>query len=172
MPRLSKNTLIAFVAATLAGACLHFVYALAPNFVTAVFSPVNESLWEHVKIIFWPFLATALLLTRRGEKGCRGPWLLSLLMICAVMLGVGYVYHVKAMGESLVFDVVLYVLLMAAGFLLAVMLDRPAVRKRTDLLTLMVLALGVGLVLFAFLPPDNMLFTDLSGVNTWARIPC
>ena len=39
MPRLSKNTLIAFVAATLAGACLHFVYALAPNFVTAVFSP-------------------------------------------------------------------------------------------------------------------------------------
>ena len=59
MPRLSKNTLIAFVAATLAGACLHFVYALAPNFVTAVFSPVNESLWEHVKIIFWPVLATA-----------------------------------------------------------------------------------------------------------------
>ena len=93
-------------------------------------------------------------------------------MICAVMLGVGYVYHVKAMGESLVFDVVLYVLLMAAGFVLAVVLDRPAVRKRTDLLTLMVLALGVGLVLFAFLPPDNVLFTDLSGVNTWARIPC
>ena len=50
-------------------------------------------------------------------------------------------------------------------------LDRPAVRKRTDLLTLMVCALGGGTGAFAFLPPDNVLFTNLSGVNTWARDP-
>lgn len=172
MPRLGKKTLAAFVAATLAGACLHFVHALAPSFVTAVFSPVNESLWEHLKIIFWPFLTAALVLTRKGERGCRGPWLLALLIICAAMLGAGYVYHVKAMGDSLVFDVILYVLLMAGGFVLAAALDRPGVRERTDLLTLLVLALGVGVAIFTFLPPDSVLFADLSGANTWARIPC
>ena len=172
MPRLSKKTLAAFAAATLAGACLHFVYALFPNVVTALFSPVNESLWEHLKIMFWPYLIAALLLTRRGERGSRGPWLLTLLLICAAMLAVGYAYHVAAMGDSLAFDIALYVVLMGAGFVLPALLDRPAVRGRTDLLTLLALALGVAMVIFTFLPPDNVLFADLSGVNTWARIPC
>ena len=30
----------------------HFVYDLIPSFVTAIFFPVNESIWEHMKIIF------------------------------------------------------------------------------------------------------------------------
>ena len=30
----------------------HFIYDLIPNFVTAIFFPVNESIWEHMKIIF------------------------------------------------------------------------------------------------------------------------
>ena len=28
------------------------------------------------------------------------------------------------------------------------------------------------LVLFTFLPPDHILFLDLSGARTWATIPC
>ena len=43
---------ITFVVATLAGSCLHFVYALWPNGLTALLAPVNESLWEHVKILY------------------------------------------------------------------------------------------------------------------------
>ena len=30
----------------------HFMYDLFPNFFTAIFFPVNESIWEHMKIIF------------------------------------------------------------------------------------------------------------------------
>ena len=33
-------------------------------------------------------------------------------------------------------------------------------------------ALLAGLTLFTFLPPDYILFADLSGVNTWYTIPC
>ena len=31
---------------------LHFLYDLIPNFVTSIFLPVNESIWEHMKILF------------------------------------------------------------------------------------------------------------------------
>ena len=31
---------------------LHFLYDKFPNFITSIFSPVNESIWEHMKIIF------------------------------------------------------------------------------------------------------------------------
>ena len=30
----------------------HFIYDWFPNFFTAIFFPVNESIWEHMKIIF------------------------------------------------------------------------------------------------------------------------
>lgn len=73
MRKLPKKLLTAFVVTTLAGACLHFLYVLLPNPVTALLAPVNESLWEHLKIFFWPYLAAALLLTRGGERGCRAP---------------------------------------------------------------------------------------------------
>ena len=48
MRKLPKKLLTAFVVTTLAGACLHFLYVLLPNPVTALLAPVNESLWEHL----------------------------------------------------------------------------------------------------------------------------
>ena len=68
LPRFSKAALFAFVIATLAGSCLHFVHDLFPSPVTALFSPVNESLWEHLKILFWPYLVSILLLSHLGER--------------------------------------------------------------------------------------------------------
>ena len=31
---------------------LHFLYEKFPNFITSIFAPVNESIWEHMKILF------------------------------------------------------------------------------------------------------------------------
>jgi hypothetical protein len=31
---------------------LHFLYDLFPNIITSIISPVNESIWEHMKILF------------------------------------------------------------------------------------------------------------------------
>ena len=171
MQRLSAKLLTVFVAATLAGACLHFFYDFVPNPAVALIAPVNESIWEHLKIIYWPFLAGALVLCRRNGRDCLGPWLLALLAVCAAMLAAGYLYHVAAGGGSLAFDIGLYVLLVGAGFLLPAAFERPAVRQRTDLLLLLTAAMGGAMVLFTFLPPDHVLFADLSGVNTWQVIP-
>ena len=30
----------------------HFIYQIIPNFITSIFFPVNESIFEHMKIIF------------------------------------------------------------------------------------------------------------------------
>ena len=31
---------------------LHFLYDLFPNVITSIISPINESIWEHMKILF------------------------------------------------------------------------------------------------------------------------
>lgn len=85
--------------AMLAGTGLHFLYEWLPNPVTALLSPINESLWEHIKLIYWPYLAAALWLNRGRPGGIR-PWLLALPIMSGLMLLLGYLYHI-VLGEKL-----------------------------------------------------------------------
>ena len=169
---LSRRILLVFAVAAIGGALLHFLYDLFPNPVTALFSPMRESLWEHVKIVFWPFLAALLFLTRRGERGSRAPWLLSLLVICALMLAVAYWYHFILRGESTAFDIGLYVVVMALGFWLPHLFwrvaEKPAWGKVLWVLTAL---LAVAILILGPCPPDAPLFTDLSAIHTWFTIP-
>ena len=169
MSRLSKPTLLLFVAATLAGSCLHFLYTLFPSLLTSLIAPVNESLWEHLKLLYWPCLVSGLLLTR-GKRERLGNYALVLLLDSAALLGIGWFYHVVLGGDALFFDVALYVLLMAAFFLVPPCLEDLPPRLR-HLSMGLVAVLGVLLLLFTLLPPDHILFADLSAGPAWAPIP-
>lgn len=165
----SPRLFFAFALAALAGVCLHFVYDLLPCAVTALFSPVNESIWEHLKLIYWPYLAAMALVTGKAGRGNRGSWLFTLLVISVAMLTAGYVYHISLGGDSVAFDIGLYIVLIAAGFWLPGRLKNCAGHS-APVLFLTVL-LGFCIVLFTFLPPDHILFADLSAVHTWYTIP-
>ncbi len=168
---LSRHIFLTFVLVTVSGVLLHFVHSLLPNPVTALISPVRESLWEHLKIIYWPFL-TALLLTRGGKAGSRTPWLLSLLLICGAMLIAGYTYHILLGGKSIIFDIGLFFLLMATGFFLPRLFWPLADQKAwSPLLWALTILLGGAILLFTFLPPIGPLFIDLSAVHTLITIP-
>lgn len=166
-----KQLILTFVCAALAGSGLHFLYSLAPNPVTAVFSPVNESLWEHLKIFYWPYLAAIFLLCRGRPTGSR-PWLLTLCGMCGFMLLLGYWYHILLGGTSLVFDIGLFILLMGLGFLIPSWFSGPFRSWKWEIPLIAIAALGGMLVLFTFFPPQGMLFTDLSGANTWYLPNC
>lgn len=43
-------------ALTLLSAPWHFLYDLIPLPIIGAFAPVNETVWEHLKIVFYPFL--------------------------------------------------------------------------------------------------------------------
>ena len=172
MSGFSKKMLWTFVITTLAGACLHFLYDLLPNPVTALFSPVSESLWEHVKIIFWPYLVSTLVLWRGKEHADPAPRLAAMLLICAGMLVAGWVYHVVLGGTSMVFDIGLYVVLMAVGFVLPCLGRKPLGTGHLMPLFCLTVTLGVAVILFTFLPPAALLFQDLSGARTWVEIAC
>lgn len=156
-----KQLLLAFVLAVLAGAGLHFVYGLCPNGVTALFSPVNESIWEHTKILFWPYLAAAVWLTWGRPTGLR-PWMLTGVGICLAMLAVGYLLHVVLGWNSLAADLVLYGVLMALGFWLPTRMAGPFQGMRWHLPALLAALLVTAMVCFTFRAPQGALFTDFS----------
>ena len=57
MNRLKKYTLIGIVFVIITGTLSHFVYEWTGNSpIAAPFFPVNESTWEHMKLVFFPTL--------------------------------------------------------------------------------------------------------------------
>ena len=146
----------------LAGSALHFLYDLWPNPLTAVFAPVNESVWEHLKLFFWPTLAAAFVLTRKNEDGQRAwsGWLLAELVMPLLCMGVYYTLLSGFALYGLPLDLILYALAMAGGFGLAWHLQKAA--SPAWLCGVLVIAAGVygaSLALFSFAPPDLPIFT-------------
>ena len=173
MEKSTKKLLFSYLAAAGAGTLLHFLFRWFPNPILALVSPVRESVWEHVKLLYFPLLGASLLLTRGGKGTGRAPWLLGTVAVCAAMLGAGYLYHVILRGESLAADLALYFLLLAVGFLLPRVLwplcEWPGTEKAAAALAAL---LGALIVWFTFFPPDTALFADLSGaVRTFLTIP-
>ena len=166
-----RQLIITWIAAVLAGCVLHFLYEWQPNAVTALFSPINESIWEHIKLVFWPYLGAALVLNRGRPGGIR-PWLLVLPLLCAIVLGLGWVYHVMLGGEAMWVDIAIYILVMAIGFWLPTRFSGAFQGAKWLLPSLIagILALLIGW--FTLYPPEGLLFRDLAAVGSWLPLPC
>ena len=173
MEKSTKKLIVYYLAAAVAGVVLHALFQRFPNPILALVSPVRESVWEHVKLLYFPLLAVSLLLGRGGNGTGRTPWLLSLLVVCAIMPGVGYLYHITLRGDLLYVDLMLYFFLLALGFFLPrvlwVLCEWPGTDKTAAVLTAL---LGALIVWFTFFPPMTALFADLDGaVRTFLTIP-
>lgn len=158
-----KKTLITLAAALGLGVLLHFLFHWLPSPITALISPVRESLWEHLKILLLPLLLSGLYLTHgRGLDGLA-PWLLTLPIVGGAMLLLGYLYHMVWQGDWVGFDLILYVAVMGAGFVLAHRLAPLTQRPGIPLLCLLAaLLVGWMMIWFTFFPPNMSLFLDLS----------
>lgn len=170
MKRVSLRVIFTFLVASALGVLLHFLYDWLPYPPIALIALVRESLWEHLKIMYIPLLLAGLFLG--GKRGLT-PWLCSLLVVCGLTLLTGWLYNVVLQGQAGLFNIILYFILMLIGFKLPGILwplsEWPGVGAACAILTVLLAAL---MVVFTFAPPDNILFTDLSGgVRTWLTIP-
>ena len=54
---LKKSRIISAIGIFILAFIFHFAYELLPNNITAIFFPVNESIWEHQKLLFTSVIA-------------------------------------------------------------------------------------------------------------------
>ena len=173
MGKTTKKLVLCYLATAVLGVLLHFLFTWFPNPVLALICPVRESIWEHVKLIYFPLLAASLYMGRGGNGLGRAPWLLSLIVACVVTLCLGYVYHIIFQGEAVLADVILYLFTLALGFRLPKTLwpvcGQPGVEKAAWAMTVL---LGALIVWFTFFPPNTALFADMrDSVRTFLTIP-
>lgn len=63
---------LAFLLTALAGSALHFAYDLCPSPLVGLFCPVSESVWEHLKLLYAPFLVCGFVLKPEGSRYAGG----------------------------------------------------------------------------------------------------
>ena len=149
------------------GCLLHFAYEWSGfNPVFAIFGSVNESVWEHLKLLFWPYCAFAMIELWEYGKNCTGFFtakLLGVLSGMAAIVAVFYTYF-GILGTSISW---LDILLFAVGDALAFCasyraLKRPCAfgRKYDFVSFLLLLLMAFMFCCFTFNPPNLGLFSE------------
>lgn len=151
----------------LLGVGLHFLFDLWPSIITEFFAPVNESIWEHGKLVFWPLLLIFGLLY--GGKN-RARWLSAVVLSTAAVLAAGWLWHVALGGEALVVDLVIYAAGIVAAFCMAERLPIPD--QYASFAVGAVILLGTLFFSFTLNPPHGTLFNDPALTDAWVRLTC
>ena len=62
MEKFKNYQIISIIFTFILGTLLHFTYQLSgENSVVAIFSAINESVWEHLKLLYFPMLLTTII---------------------------------------------------------------------------------------------------------------
>lgn len=152
-----------FLFISVAGVLLHFLYEwTGESFVVAFVSGVNESTWEHMKLLFVPLLLFAIIqrLCRKDHTDtlwCRTFW--SALAGLAVIPLLYYTYT-GALGISADwFNIVIFFVAAAVASLVACRFTKRCALPRWIAVSGLIF-LGGLFVLFTFAPPAIPLFRD------------
>ncbi len=101
-----KNYLWEFIIVGILGTLSHFVYEWSGNsFTLGLFFPVNESTWEHLKLLFYPtviYTAAEYFICKPENKSYIPASLLSLLCGMAAIVVLFYTYS-GVLGKNLDF---------------------------------------------------------------------
>lgn len=157
--------LFGFAVTAIGGTVLHFLYDWLGGAVwIAPFSGVNESTWEHMKLLFWPLFAVAVAESRLFG-GYSGFWcvklretLLGLLLIPTIF----YTYN-GAIGKSPDWlNITIFFVAAAAAFIYEAraMGKRRAKPCARRLSLVVMLAIGALFAIFTFAPPHLGIFRD------------
>lgn len=152
---------LAFMLTALAGTALHFGYDLCPSPLVGLICPVSESVWEHLKLLYWPFLAAGFVLNRK-EDAAQAAWsgtLAGLLFMPAFLLGVYYTLESGFSFTAGWLNIALYVLSLFLGFFLSAKLSKTgALSWLCGVLVILTGLYGAALILFTMAPPALPIF--------------
>ena len=149
----------------LAGAALHFVFALSGELrPVALIAGVNESVWEHLKIGFWPaFIWAVIELFAFGTRAKSFMFAKGIAFTMSALLITGIFYLTKAAGiESLPVDIVNFFVSIVIAQTISYRLILVK-RGNMALNAIGVLLIVVNIVVFSTLsyyPPHNLIFLD------------
>lgn len=155
----------------------HFLYEWFPNSLFSIFFPVNESIWEHMKIIYTPIIFYTiidfLLFTKNNVKVSNiftSAFFSSFLSIIVYLIIYLPIYHL--IGENMVVSIVLLFLIIIFSQYISYLILISKSNYKLNVVSFILIILGF--VIFGYLtynPLENYLFLDTTknkyGINIY-----
>lgn len=159
-----RNIVIGFLFVSILGTLSHFFYQWSgKNSVIGLFAPVNESTWEHMKLIFFPSVVYLFFLYLKSNTT---PELLTALpfgIFCGTFLVpiLFYTYTGILGSHYLILDLTVFFISAAAVFYIAYKsANASLLQKHTALFPLLLVFLAGCFVVFTYRPPQIELFLN------------
>jgi hypothetical protein len=151
---------------TLLGSLFHFTYEWSgENWFVGTFSAVNESAWEHLKLLFFPLIIFAAIeywYIRKEANNFIVAKTIGSYVSVSFILGVFYLYTTLTGLESLIIDILIFIGSVVVAQLLGYwIMKRPQMSKLIERISwIALISLGVMFILFTFYPPDFLFFQE------------
>lgn len=154
-----------FVFTGVLGMLLHFLYDWTNITFVALFSAVNESIWEHMKILFFPMLIFALFESRLFVKDYNDFWCAKLMgiLVGIVIIPVIYYTYTGALGVWVDwFNIMIFYIAAAVAYIIETRLIKSDKNFcKLPLAAIIILCMIAALfIIFTFAPPEIPLFED------------
>lgn len=170
MNKLKKYILSGIIFVSVFGTLAHFVYEWSgKNPVIGLFFPVNESTWEHIKLLFFPMLVYLFYMQRKLKPHYPNilPSLFCGLLLGCILIPVLFYTYSGILGRTVIWvDIAIFYISVLTAFFFIYRQNRPKAEhffcsphhsKKAGLYCL-VLLFAIAFFVFTFLPPDIGIF--------------
>ena len=145
----------------------HFLYEWFPNIIFSIIFPVNESIWEHMKLLYSGFFFFGLIeyfLLKKFSITANNFWYcLFLCMITSIMTYlIIYLPIYNLFGENLIVSIILLAFIIVLEQIFSYYLLKCESNKKI-LAKISIILIILGYIVFASLtydPPKNYIFYD------------
>lgn len=164
---LKKWKIINCVGIFLLSALLHFIYDWFPNFFTSLFFPVNESIWEHNKIIVGSFLIWAIIEKIYYKKRKNVIFAESIsAIVCALLVMIIftpiYLYILKTNDNMIITFGIFILAIIISQIISYYLLQREYNLKLEEIGSILFIIFILINIIFTYYPPNVALFYDFT----------
>lgn len=154
-----------FVFTGVMGTLLHFAYDWTGSRFVALISAVNESIWEHMKLLFFPMLIFAVIESRYFAGTYENFWTSKLIGILSGLAVIPLLYYTYtgAFGVSADwFNILIFFIAAAVAF----WVETRLLKSGTEIclsevaVKIILILITVLFIIFTFSPPQIPLFID------------
>lgn len=163
--KLKKLAVLGTILAFLLSFPLHFLYSKFPYFITSIIAPVNESIWEHMKILFGGIIIAGIiqkLIVYYKKLDANNvifanlsAAVLSIPLFLMIYLPVYY-----SIGEHLTLTIILMLIAIAVSEVIAFLIMKQRNLKLETVSAFLIMAAYALFTLLAYYPPQQSLFLD------------
>ena len=167
--RLIKIQIIVILFSLIVGTLLHFTYEWSgENKIVGSFSAVNESVWEHLKLVFYPMLIATIVeyfFVKNDTNNYIEAKTIGIFTAIAFIVITFFTYSGIIGTSIIVIDILIFIISIILGEYVSYKLmkreDESSVT--TEVLSVIILTfLFLCFVIFTYLPPEVNLFRDVT----------